>query len=82
MEVGPVAETGARWLEYDASRDRKGWARNQRDAVGWLIACVRREQREAKTGVRPRNASEITKQPTDPTAPWLQDDYVGKKTGT
>jgi hypothetical protein len=46
--TAPVDEPGARWLEYVATRERKGWATNQRDAVGWLSQVVRRERRDAK----------------------------------
>ncbi len=46
--VAPVDEPNARWLEYAAARERKGWATNQRDAVGWLSQVVRRERRDAK----------------------------------
>lgn len=67
---GPVGDRVARWLEYDASRDRKGWARNHRDAVGWLVAVLRGERDRARSG--PKGAAEITKQPFDPDAPWMK----------
>ncbi len=40
-----MSDRGARWLEYVATRERKGWAANQRDAVGWLSQVVRSERR-------------------------------------
>lgn len=46
--VAPVDEPAARWLEYSAARERKGWATGQRDAVGWLSQVVRRERRDGK----------------------------------
>lgn len=66
--VGNIAEGEARWLEYDASRERKGWARNHRDAVGWLCAVVRTEKRNAK--------APTTRQPLENMDSWLP------KTGT
>jgi hypothetical protein len=76
MAVGVVDEPEARWLEYDASRERKGWKRNHRDAVGWLTAVVRDERKRAKAPPAARGA-EITKQPFDPKAPWLNLDEAG-----
>lgn len=69
--VGPVDQPGARWLEYDASRERKGWARSHRDAVGWLTAVTREERTRARASPT-RNAAETTKQPFDPDAPWMK----------
>lgn len=44
MAVGDVSDPNARWLEYFASRDRKGWTPSHTDAVGWLTAVVRSER--------------------------------------
>jgi hypothetical protein len=78
---GTIDQPGARWLEYDAARERRGWSRNHRDAVGWLTTVVRSERKNAKVNPKP---AEITKQPFDENAPWMQDDYTGalKKTGS
>lgn len=46
--VGDVGELPARWLEYQASRERKGWGQNHGDAAAWLTSVVRRERRDAK----------------------------------
>lgn len=74
---GTVADAHARWLSYDSSRERKGWQRGHRDAVGWLSDVVRRERRDEKTtGVRARPA-DVTKQPFDPEAPWIKDGDTG-----
>lgn len=70
MAVGPVGEHLARWLEYDAARERKGWARNHRDAVGWLTTVVRGEKRNARAS--PGRGADVTKQPFDPEAPWMK----------
>jgi hypothetical protein len=80
---GTIDQAGARWLEYDSSRERKGWSRNHRDAVGWLTTVIRTERKNQRAPPASR-AAEITKQPFDPDAPWMQDDYTGalKKTGT
>lgn len=72
--VGSVSDPGARWLEYDASRERKGWARGHRDAVGWLTAVVRRERQQARGS--PKGA-EATRQPFDPDAPWMKLEETG-----
>lgn len=76
MAVGVVDEPGARWLEYDASRERKGWSRNHRDAVGWLTAVVRDERKRAKSASSARGA-DVTKQPFDPDAPWMKLEEAG-----
>ena len=44
MAVGDIDQPSARWLEYDASRERKGWSRNHRDAIAWLVSVVRSER--------------------------------------
>lgn len=68
--VGAIDSPQARWLEYSASRARKGWASNHRDAVGWLSTVIRDERkRHAKNGPK---SGEITKQPYDPDAPWIK----------
>ncbi len=73
---GVVDDRPARWAEYLASRDRKGWAKNHGDAVGWLSTVVRSER--AKVSLRPAaRGAEITKQPFDPNAPWLRLPEVG-----
>lgn len=69
---GKVDQPGALWLEYDAARDRKGWARNHRDAVGWLSAVIRSGRERERQNARPKSAAEITKQPYDPEAPWMK----------
>lgn len=64
-----VDQPGARWVEYSAARERKGWAKNQQDAASWLIAVLRREHREAprsKGGGGPRG----DRQPHD--SGWLE----------
>lgn len=53
---GSVDELPSRWASYAASRDRKGWAKNHGDAVGWLSDVVRRERREVSSRSR-RNDS-------------------------
>jgi len=72
--VGPIDQAEARWLEYDSARERKGWARNHRDAVGWLCSVVRTEKRNARSSPK---SSEITKQPFDPDAPWMKAGETG-----
>jgi hypothetical protein len=53
--VGSIDQPEARWVEYDASRDRKRWARNHRDAVGWLTSVKRSEnERRVQSGGRIR----------------------------
>ena len=45
----------ARYLEYAASRERKGYSPGHRDAAGWLTAVLRRERRdrvERRPGLR------------------------------
>lgn len=44
MEVGDIADVGARWRSYVSSRKRKGWSQNHEDAVGWLCDVVRGER--------------------------------------
>lgn len=55
----PVDDLAARWLEYSAARERKGWAMNQRDAMGWITAVVRGEKTRAReraaAPLRPRD---------------------------
>lgn len=65
-----------RWLEYKASRSRKTWSMNHEDAVGWLVAVLRREKRDADAKPKARGA-EATKQPYDENAPWLKLPEVG-----
>lgn len=79
---GTIDQPGARWLEYDAARDRKGWARSHRDAVGWLTTVIRSE-RKTDPGRRrvPRAIAEATLQPFDPAAPWMKAGDIGE-TGT
>lgn len=67
---GTIDQVSARWLEYDAARERKGWARNRRDAVGWLTTVVRAERKNARAS--PPRAAEVTKQPFDPEASWIK----------
>jgi hypothetical protein len=71
MVVGDIGDVPARWLEYRASRGRKGWAMNHEDAVGWLCSVVRSE-RERKSRRGPARDAEITKQPFDENAPWMK----------
>lgn len=69
---GEVADRSALWVQYLASRGRKSWDMNHNDAVGWIAAVVRSERARVRAGpVRSRGA-EITKQPTDPDAPWMK----------
>lgn len=72
----PVDDRPARWAEYSAARDRKGWAVGHKDAVGWLTAVLRSERTRARERPGARGA-EITKQPFDPNAPWLKLPEVG-----
>lgn len=71
-----VDDVGLRWLEYVASRQRKSWPMNHGDAVGWLTSVLRSEAREKREG-RGKRGAEITKQPTDPNAPWMKLPEVG-----
>lgn len=71
-----VDDVGLRWLEYVASRQRKSWPMNHGDAVGWLTSVLRTEARAAREG-RGKRGAEITKQPTDPEAPWMKLPEVG-----
>jgi hypothetical protein len=64
---GTIDQPGARWLEYDAARDRKGWARNQRDAVGWLTTVMRSERSKAPSS---RAGPQSHRQPHD--TGWLE----------
>lgn len=73
---GAVDDRPARWAEYASSRDRKTWAKNHGDAVGWLTTVLRSERRSAASRPAARGA-EITKQPYDPDAPWLKLPEVG-----
>ncbi len=73
MVVGDIDSPDARWLEYDASRERKGWERNHRDAVGWLTTVMRSERSKAVTQAPPRSL----RQPHD--TGWIE---RIKKTGT
>lgn len=66
--VGPIDDVEALWVQYDAARDRKGWARNHRDAVGWLTAVRRREQRDVKTATNVRGE----RQPLTNTEHWVK----------
>lgn len=69
--VAPVSDRGARWLEYTAARSRKGWAKNQQDAVGWLSTVVRSELRSAPTSKRkPIDGKQPLLATTDPG--WLE----------
>lgn len=68
---GEVGDRPARWAEYKASRSRKTWDMNHTDAVGWLSTVVRSERSKASAAPKGRGA-EITKQPCDPNAPWMQ----------
>lgn len=65
----------ARWLEYLAARERKGWSPSQRDATGWLAAVLgsdARRERDRGSSARLRGA-DITKQPVDDNAPWMRE---------
>ncbi len=73
---GEVGDRPARWVEYEASRTRKGWAMDHKDAVGWLATVVRSERAKASSRPAARGA-EATKQPYDPDAPWLKLPEVG-----
>ena len=44
----PVTDRQARWHSYAAARTRKGWAINQRDAIGWLCDVIRAERSRAR----------------------------------
>lgn len=70
-----VTDLHGRWLEYRASRERKNWAMNARDAVGWLTAVMRTEARQPKA-----RGAEATKQPYDENAPWMKLPEVGDGT--
>lgn len=67
-----VDQLGARWVEYEASRDRKRWGMGHKDAAGWLTAVMRSEAREGKAGTSRKRGAEITKQPYEDDAPWLK----------
>lgn len=71
-----VTEVPARWLEYRAGRERKGWAMGTTDAAAWLTNVMRREALDEARRPKARGA-EATKQPTDPTAPWMKLPEVG-----
>lgn len=73
---GTVSDRPARWAEYSSSRDRKGWAKNHGDALGWLSAVLRSERERASSRPAARGA-EITKQPPDYDAPWMKLPEVG-----
>lgn len=66
--VGTIDDSEALWVQYDAARDRKGWARNHRDAVGWLTAVRRREQRDVTSAVGIR----AERQPLTNTEHWVK----------
>jgi hypothetical protein len=75
MNVAPVDQAGARWLEYQAHRETKRIAPSQRDAVGWLSQVIRRERRDSSASRRVD-----TRQPlTGPDPEWLT---RAKSTGT
>lgn len=53
-----LEQAAARWLEYRAARERKGWRPSQGDAVGWIAAVLTSDARRAREGPR-RRPSEI-----------------------
>lgn len=69
MEVGEIADVGARWRSYLSSRKRKGWSMNHEDAVGWLCDVIGSERRK-----RLDNAKADTRQPlrNPENATWLK----------
>ena len=69
--VAPVDDRGARWLEYAAARERKGWATNQRDAVGWLSTVVRSERRNARAAPKSGGGPRGDRQGLPAHMPWL-----------
>jgi hypothetical protein len=62
-----VTDLHGRWLEYRASRERKNWAMNPRDAIGWLTAVMRTEARQPKAKADTRQP---LRNPED--AEWLK----------
>ena len=62
----------ARFVEYEASRDRKRWPMGHKDAAAWLTTVVRSEARQAKEGTSRKRGAEITRQPYEDDAPWLK----------
>lgn len=69
--VAPVDDRGARWLEYSAARERKGWATGQRDAVGWLSTVVRSERRNARAAPKSGGGPRGDRQGLPAHMPWL-----------
>jgi hypothetical protein len=65
-----LASSAVDWVKVTDPKFSGGWSPSK--LLDWLNAG-RPDKRE-----RPKSAAEITKQPGDLTAPWLQDDYVGK----
>lgn len=65
-----VPDRAAAWLEYRASRERKGWAPSQRDACGWLAAVARTDARQTRE--RRKSGPELTRQAVDLSAPWMR----------
>lgn len=60
----------ARWLEYRAARERKGWKPSPRDAVGWVAAVLSADAGRARSRAR---GPELTRQPVDESAPWFRE---------
>jgi hypothetical protein len=69
-----VDDPVARWGEYDVSRQRLGWARNHRDAVGYLTKVLRSEKQQA-----PKRKIDTRQPLMGPEPEWLT---RAKATGT
>lgn len=73
MVVGDVPDPLLRWLEYDASRERKTWVRSHTDAVPYVCAAarsakaqMRRDEERAKASSNRYERKENIRQPMTP----------------